>query len=121
MLQVRARMLSHRPYQYKPTLTWIQRMICQLPFKGTFSTMLTSDHNILTNKLQESQNEEHQGLPHGRGPRQNTREAGQSCRGKDSPGLLLEAHYGRKVSHSWQGCLVSIKAFLPGDGWKQTL
>lgn len=61
MLQVRARMLSHRPYQYNPTLTWVQRMICQLPLKGTFSTMLSSDHNILTNCMQESQKEEHQG------------------------------------------------------------
>lgn len=68
-------------------------MICQLPLKGTFSTMLTSDHNILTNKLQESQNEEYQGLPHGIGPRQNTGEAGENCRGKDSPVLLLEAHF----------------------------
>lgn len=97
---------------------------CPPASEGTLSTVLPSNHNILANLLQESQeNEEFQGLPHGIGPEQNTREAGKSSRGKDGPDLL-EAHfslYGWKVGHSWQSCLVSIKVFFPGDGWKQTL
>lgn len=47
-------------------------MICQLALKGTFSTMLTSNHSILTNELQESQIE-YQSLPHGMGPSEHER------------------------------------------------
>lgn len=39
--------------------------------------MLISDHNLLTDKLQESQKEEYQGLSHGMGPGPNMREAGE--------------------------------------------
>lgn len=63
--------------------------------------MLLSNHNILANEPQESQeNEESQGLPHGTGPRQNTREAGEGSGGKDGPGLL-EAHCSSLWMESW--------------------